>query len=261
MSQYKSCMVAAQGLLEHEVRLIKSILKHGCSRGEICYEWMETPAEAHVVLVNADSDEAIKAWQGVFHQNPSIVLVTVLTKALDKAPEYFLARPIAPAKVLSLLEKIFHEKLASVLEESIFQHVDESEQQLQDGDRRILKSRRVLVVDDSPTVRKQLELELGSVDIAVDSAETGEQGIEKLASNNYDVVFLDVVLPGADGYEVCKAIKKNPMTRNIPVVMLTSKSSSFDRVRGAMAGCSSYLTKPVDYEKFHKVLAEYLLHE
>ena len=79
-----------------------------------------------------------------------------------------------------------------------------------------------------------------------------------LEKDHYDIIFLDVVMPGVDGYEVCRRIRKNMLTKQTPVIMLTSKSSSFDRVRGAMAGCNSYLTKPVDYEKFHKVLEEYL---
>ena len=119
------------------------------------------------------------------------------------------------------------------------------------------KTRRALVVDDSPTVRKQLELELEASNIHVDSAETGETGLDLMGKNLYDIIFLDVMLPGADGYQVCKHIKKNPLRKQTPVVMLTSKSSPFDRVRGSLAGCDSYLTKPVDYEEFRQVLEKY----
>jgi len=76
--------------------------------------------------------------------------------------------------------------------------------------------------------------------------------------SHYDIILLDVVLPGIDGYQVCKNIRRNQDRKNIPVVMLTSRSSPFDKVRGSMAGCSSYLTKPVDYEKFHQVLDQYI---
>ena len=117
---------------------------------------------------------------------------------------------------------------------------------------------RALVVDDSPTVRKSLVLELGSFNIQVDTAETGEQGLEMLEKNQYDIIFLDVVMPGADGYQVCKTIRRNQQTKLTPIVMLTSKSSPFDKVRGSLAGCSAYLTKPVEYENFYQVLEEYL---
>lgn len=94
----------------------------------------------------------------------------------------------------------------------------------------------------------------------MDTAETGEQGLEALENNRYDIIFLDVVLPGADGYQVCKTIRKNMETKHTPIVMLTSRSSPFDKVRGSLAGCSSYLTKPVDYDNFFSVLEGYLAH-
>jgi twitching motility two-component system response regulator PilG len=65
-------------------------------------------------------------------------------------------------------------------------------------------------------------------------------------------------LPGADGYQICRAIRKNPATKKTPVVMLTSKSSSFDKIRGSMAGCDTYLTKPVDNATFQEVVKKYL---
>jgi twitching motility two-component system response regulator PilG len=78
-----------------------------------------------------------------------------------------------------------------------------------------------------------------------------------MGKNFYDIIFLDVILPGADGYQVCKHIKKNPLLKQTPVVMLTSKASPFDRVRGSLAGCDTYLTKPVDYQEFKQVLEKY----
>ena len=162
--------------------------------------------------------------------------------------------------MIVILDKIYNEKLSVVLESKIFAGNEQSVQRRNNLSEQdvALAQRSALVVDDSPTVRKQLELELESLKIKVDTAETGEQCLSKLEKDNYDIIFLDVILPGIDGYDVCKKIRKNLVTRNIPVVMLTSKSSSFDRVRGAMAGCSTYLTKQVDYEKFHMVLKEYL---
>lgn len=239
------------------MRLLKSILKHGRGRNEINYDWEENPGEAHVVLVNAESNDAVLALQGL-QQFSSLLPVMVLGKGGTRNSEYVIERPIAPVKVMGILEKIFHEKLASILEESIFKR-EHDKQQAGEHKARATQARRVLVVDDSPTVRKQLEMELAAAGIAVDSAENGEQVPQMLDGQQYDLVFLDIVLPGVDGYEVCRTIKKNQKTKQIPVILLTSKSSSFDKVRGAMAGCSSYLTKPVDYEKFHKVLSEYLL--
>jgi twitching motility two-component system response regulator PilG len=119
--------------------------------------------------------------------------------------------------------------------------------------------RKVLVVDDSSTVRIQLQLELKPFGVRVDTAESGEQALQLLEEgSSYDLIFLDVVLPGIDGYQICKRVKKNKAIRKTPVVMLTSKSSPFDRVKGALAGCDTYLTKPVAQSAFQNVVKKYL---
>ncbi len=118
---------------------------------------------------------------------------------------------------------------------------------------------RALIVDDSPTVRIKIAQELRHLNIASDCAGTGEQGLQILGQHSYDIIFLDIVLPGIDGYETCKTLRHNPLTKRIPVVMLTSKSSPFDRIRGSLAGCSCYLTKPVNPEKFRSVVENYLI--
>jgi two-component system, cell cycle response regulator len=66
------------------------------------------------------------------------------------------------------------------------------------------------------------------------------------------------VLPGSDGYSVCRTIKRDPKTRLTPVVMLTSKSSPFDKIRGTLAGCDNYLTKPVTQDDFERTVKRYL---
>jgi two-component system, cell cycle response regulator len=261
VSQDKSCFVGALGLQEHEVRLVKSILRHSNDREQVHYEWTDDLGEAHLVIVSADSEAAMQEWQALAKNHPATVLLLITSKAQESATEYYFSRPFSPSKLLMLLDRIFKEKLASVLETKIFSGEDQAAQHatLRRVNGVATAAHRALVVDDSPTVRKQLELELGSLSIQVDSAETGEQCLDMLEDGRYDIIFLDVVMPGADGYEVCKKIRNNRVAKRTPVIMLTSKSSSFDRVRGALAGCSAYLTKPVDYEKFHKVLAEYLL--
>lgn len=113
-----------------------------------------------------------------------------------------------------------------------------------------LQPLRALIVDDSLTVREQLRTALENVGLLSDQAESAESAQRLLSANTYDLVFLDVVMPGANGYEVCRSIKKNAYTRSVPVLMLTSRSSPFDRARGALAGCNSYLVKPITWEAF-----------
>jgi two-component system, cell cycle response regulator len=105
---------------------------------------------------------------------------------------------------------------------------------------------RALVVDDSTTLRRLMELILVPFGIKIDFVENGEVAVQLAKQNNYDIVFLDVMLPGIDGYRVCKTIKGDKRTKDLPVIMLTSMKSPIDKVRGMMAGSSVYLTKPVD---------------
>src|SRR5262245_11483358 len=117
----------------------------------------------------------------------------------------------------------------------------------------------VLVVDDNATVRKFMEAKLAPYGFAVDFAETGEQAVGLTGTKEYTCVFLDVVLPGIDGYQVCKLIKSNKQAiKRTAVVMLTSRSSPFDKLRGSLAGCDEYLTKPVDENHLLETIAKFL---
>lgn len=117
---------------------------------------------------------------------------------------------------------------------------------------------KALVVDDSPTLRRLIQLTLGSMGLGVDFAESGEDAIKLTIRNHYHIIFLDVVLPKMDGYRVCKILKANKKFRNIPVVMLTSKNTPHDKVKGIMAGTDLYLTKPLDQEKIISAARKYL---
>ncbi|MBI2769477.1 MAG: response regulator [Burkholderiales bacterium] len=117
----------------------------------------------------------------------------------------------------------------------------------------------VLVVDDNATVRMFMQAKLAPFGFDVDFAETGEEAVGMSGSHDYTCVFLDVVLPGIDGYQVCKLIKSNKQAiKKTAVVMLTSRSSPFDKLRGSLAGCDEYLTKPLDEDRLLEVIAKFL---
>jgi two-component system, cell cycle response regulator len=116
----------------------------------------------------------------------------------------------------------------------------------------------VLVVDDNLTVREFMKSKLAAFNFNVDYAENGEQAIGFTGQKHYTCIFLDVVMPGIDGYQVCKLIKSNRSAQKTAVVMLTSKDSPFDKIRGSMSGCDAYLTKPVDEEKLLETIAKFL---
>lgn len=117
----------------------------------------------------------------------------------------------------------------------------------------------VLVVDDNATVRAFMQAKLAPYGFEVDFAETGEEAVGLSGTQEYTCVFLDVVLPGIDGYQVCKLIKSNKQAiKKTAVVMLTSRSSPFDKLRGSLAGCDEYLTKPLDEDRLLEVIAKFL---
>ena len=113
---------------------------------------------------------------------------------------------------------------------------------------------KALVVDDSAAIRKQLELELRDAGISADFAEDGEQALEKIAANRYDLIFLDIIMPGIDGYEACRQMRLRPELKKTPIIMLSAKTSPLDEVQGVIAGASTYLTKPVKSEQLQNTL-------
>jgi len=117
----------------------------------------------------------------------------------------------------------------------------------------------VLVVDDTASVRAFMEARLGACGVRADFAESGEQAIAMAGAHDYQCVFLDVLLPGIDGFQACRAIKaRRPSAAGAAVVMLTGRSSPMDRLRGTLAGCDAYLTKPLDEDRFAEVVARYV---
>ena len=120
--------------------------------------------------------------------------------------------------------------------------------------------RPVLIVDDSLAVRAHLRSLLEARGISVTLADSAEAGIEAAAAAHYGCILMDVLMPGIDGYEACRRIKATPSSerRRTSIVMLTSKASPFDRIRGKMAGCDAYLTKPVDPTQLYEVLMQFI---
>ena len=107
----------------------------------------------------------------------------------------------------------------------------------------------VLIVDDEPANRELLRdpLEVHGYEIA--EAENGEQALQKVAERPPDVILLDVMMPRMDGFEVCRRLKKDPLTAHIPILMVTALSERMERMMGIAAGASDFLTKPVDLQE------------
>ncbi len=108
---------------------------------------------------------------------------------------------------------------------------------------------RILIVDDEPFNIDILEQELEELDCVTESAASGEEALRKIEAINPDLVLLDVMMPGLDGISVCRILKDDPVTRRIPVVIVTALAAVEDRIRGIEAGAEDFLTKPVDHRE------------
>ncbi len=117
----------------------------------------------------------------------------------------------------------------------------------------------ILVVDDSDIALRFMANSLGRFGFEVHLSRSGEEALTRVATTHYEFVFMDVTMPGIDGYQTCKLIKKRPYAagRRAPtVVMLTSRGGMVDKMRGTLSGCDAYLTKPLQQDALLKVIGD-----
>ncbi len=106
--------------------------------------------------------------------------------------------------------------------------------------------KKILVVDDSPTERYFLVELLSKNGYQVLTAENGEEGVSKAKAEQPDLVLMDVVMPGVNGYQATRALNRDETTQHIPVILCTSKGLETDKIWGLRQGAVDYLVKPVD---------------
>jgi twitching motility two-component system response regulator PilG len=219
-----------------------------------------------ILMVDQDNPDAMIAWKRFQAKNQMIPTIMLTRQPGSDPSVYQLGRPLMATRLLSLLDQMprTQESPAFVAKQQVTAKVPRNERVPQSPYRSAVeKARRenetvALVVDDSLPVRQQIANHLAPHVTHVELAVDGEQAIKLLAVHTYDIIFLDVVLPGMDGYKICKEIKRDKRTKQTPVIMLTGKSSPFDMVKGKLAGCDTYLTKPVDSTTFNEVVQKYL---
>jgi two-component system phosphate regulon response regulator PhoB len=103
---------------------------------------------------------------------------------------------------------------------------------------------RILVVDDEPEAVELVEFNLKQAGYAVTTAADGAEALKKARTQTPDLIVLDVMLPEMNGFEICKALRLDPATAKVPIIMLTAKAAEIDRVLGLELGADDYLTKP-----------------
>lgn len=107
-----------------------------------------------------------------------------------------------------------------------------------------MSKKKILVVEDEESLLKLESILLTSKGYEVQGVTTGQAALDAIAEETPDLVLLDIMLPEMDGFEVCRRIKENPRTKDLPVVMLTAKKSREDMARGQQVGADWYITKP-----------------
>ena len=121
------------------------------------------------------------------------------------------------------------------------------------------QDKKVLIVDDSTTIRRTAESILGKEGYAVETATDGFRALAKIVEFKPDIIFLDIMMPRLDGYQVCSIVKSNPEYKHIPVLLLTSKDSIFDQAKGRIAGSEYFMTKPFSRDELLQGINDHLV--
>ena len=135
---------------------------------------------------------------------------------------------------------------------------DQSSKQKVMADSENRKDKTILVVEDSATTRKVITVILRHEGFDVIEAKDGIEAMARFNETTPDLVLLDIIMPGMDGYQVLSTMKHNANFRNIPVIMLTAKDGLIDKVKGRMSGCNEYLTKPFTPEELTARVRKYV---
>jgi two-component system, cell cycle response regulator len=251
------------GISQPEAQLIQRVLALVQPRG-LRYTLTDTAPAAGthgIVIVNADDPSSVRAWRSIRKTRQELAGIAVSARPAVRICEsdIELRRPFRATELMRALEEVDTARLAPAPKARPAAPAPATiRPAIQQYHRPPHFSGRALVIDDSKTIRRQLQLVLSDYGLEVEVAESGELALHMLATRDFNIVLLDVVLPGADGYQICKTIKRNRSRKPPPVVMLTSKSSPFDRVRGSLAGCDGYITKPAQLVRIKEAIARHL---
>jgi twitching motility two-component system response regulator PilH len=109
--------------------------------------------------------------------------------------------------------------------------------------------KRILIVDDSPTERHVLNDLLTKAGFEVVASDSGEDAIHKSKQAKPDLILMDVVMPGLNGFQATRAISRDPETKSIPIILCTSKSQETDKIWGLRQGARDYIVKPVNRDE------------
>lgn len=234
----------------------------------------ELIARSDIVMVNVNNPRAILFWSRAAarvpgaKQHPAIRITRDHNPKSD--PDLTISWPINPTRVIRTLDRYTVNHLDYIPEFEIGgeEHPSAAVTPLPVKNDRSAQTAevatpsqptaRALVADDSLAVRRQLAMEFERMDCDLKSVADGASALLAAEQEQFDIIFLDVIMPEIDGYSVCKRIRRTPKNRQTPIVLLTSKSSQFDRLKGKLSGCDTYLTKPINHNEFCSVAEQHI---
>jgi two-component system cell cycle response regulator len=259
MSQENRRVVATFGIPDFERQILDRIFRLSSAREQTYGLADKGEAQlADIALVDLSTQKALTEWRSALAKHRDMKTVKVLPEEQGESTPS-LSRPFLAKRVLTVLDGLFARSVKRAAGTPSEGPAPVANAVSQQGSMTNAAFYRALVVDDSHMIRTQVGLALQDAGIEVAYAECGEKALEIVNDEAFDIIFLDVLMTGLDGYEVCKAIKRDKARRHIPVVMLTSQSSPFDKIKGKFSGCDAYLTKPVRREEFQKTVDKYLI--
>lgn len=248
--------VAVFGLATRLQHLLEIVLRHARhNRYRYALSSTRGPGDFDVALVdmtNSGGADTARTLGRIFDEH---AVLRVGRRCDPARPQDDLLQSSFVAQVLYALNRVIDAKRRREREAKEAAAVDAGLIVSEDGVRR---RPRALLVDDSPTVRRQLSLALHRIGLDGEAVASAREALDVLAVRSYELVLADVVMPELDGYQLTRAVRRERGLRGIPVILLTSRSSPFDLARGALAGCNSYLVKPVSLQTLHETVQRQL---
>ena len=260
----KSIGLSFFGLTKKDLAVFDRVIEFLAKKGK---EFHKSSVEsAAIIIVNDNADAMASALQ----QQKFQIIVSISDQDDCVIGDYKIKRPLLITRVMRALEQASEQYQSSDSDSDSDSENNETIERPQPIEKPVKKVSKpikktkeaktergdfhALVVDDSAAIRKQLELELRDTMISADYADCGKAALEKINKTQYDLIFLDIIMPDIYGYEVCKQLRKKENYKRTPVIMLSGKTEPLDEVEGIIAGATTYLLKPIKHKDFQKTL-------
>lgn len=244
--------VGVVGFSEKDIEKIDKILQSSQSKNRsYILAGISNINDIDVLIADIDAVTSKAQCDALLLKKPTIHIITASKKDKGETDNHIRGLLLA-TRVIRLLDNLqMSEKSTDGVVDGIADDVEI--EVVTETDEAALN---ILIVDDSKMMQKTLELELNKSNIKMKKwfADDGEVALALIEETHFDFIFLDVMMPGIDGYETCSRIRKNKSMKKTPVIMLSAKTSPMDEVKGVMAGCTTYLTKPIDSNEFQRML-------